>query len=305
MFLRRKIMRIIFSIFAIFLLTVFNNYSSACDVNGNTGFVKENGLWIPDIPGMTSNNVTKETFHEALDRVQAIYEPVINALGKKFIIHRNWDSGVANAYAQRKGDRWIISMYGGLARHEATTLDSFTLVACHEVGHHLGGVPRSSSLFGIRRFTNEGQSDYFSSTKCFRKVIENDDNVVIMSQVDVPEYVMRKCEDNFLTAQSIAACTRTAMGSLSVARLMWHLGKRRGPEVNFETPDPKVVRSTYDDHPAPQCRLDTYFAGALCDKDPYADMSDDDPNINTCSRAENYIDGIRPLCWYKPRASKR
>ena len=53
----------------------------------------------------------------------------------------------------------------------------------------------------------------------------------------------------------------------------------------FDTPDQTVVSAT-NHHPAPQCRLDTYFAGAVCDKS-YGDVvSNDDPNQGVCTRTE-------------------
>ena len=87
------------------------------------------------------------------------------------------------------------------------------------------------------------------------------------------------------------------MGGLSLAKL---LGSLRGnTEIDFSTPDTNVVDTTNTRHPAAQCRLDTYFQGGLCDK-TIAEEVGRDPLAGTCNRSENYIDGVRPLCWYKP-----
>jgi len=68
----------------------------------------------------------------------------------------------------------------------------------------------------------------------------------------------------------------------------------------FDTPDTKKASRTNHNHPEPQCRLDTYFAGAICDKDHYADIDNDDVNKNLCARSEGFILEARPLCWYNP-----
>ena len=60
------------------------------------------------------------------------------------------------------------------------------------------------------------------------------------------------------------------------------------------------MSKTDHNHPASQCRLDTYFAGALCNADHYQDVDDSDAEIGTCVRSEEMVLGVRPLCWYKP-----
>jgi len=69
---------------------------------------------------------------------------------------------------------------------------------------------------------------------------------------------------------------------------------------DFTTPDPSVVSKMDDAHPATQCRLDTYFEGALCDKDVNGELSNKDYKTGTCTQAAGYTFGYRPLCWFKP-----
>jgi len=75
-------------------------------------------------------------------------------------------------------------MFGGLARHETMTPDGFATVVCHELGHHLGGVPKKFSWFGNSWASNEGQADYFGIMKCLRKMFEHEDNVKIVKEID-------------------------------------------------------------------------------------------------------------------------
>ena len=50
-------------------------------------------------------------------------------------------------------NKWVVAMFGGLARRPEVTKDAFQFVVCHEVGHHLAGWP-----FAYDWASNEGQS---------------------------------------------------------------------------------------------------------------------------------------------------
>ena len=74
--------------------------------------------------------------------------------------------------------------------------------------------------------------------------------------------------------------------------------------MQFTTPDTSVVTRTDDNHPAAQCRLDTYFNGILCDKSYDQENDKNDPKIGTCIARDGYKVGPRPLCWYKPKSDE-
>jgi hypothetical protein len=259
------------------------------------GFLPPNSLSISSAHG--TNGMTEQRFNALIDRVEAYYKPIVAQKGASLMFEREWADGTVNAYASRNGNQWIISMYGGLARHQAINEDGFTLVACHEVGHHLGGAPKYRGEWAA----NEGQADYFGVLKCLRNIFEKDDNVSIVRKLNVPASVTSQCEAGFGDANSIAICQRSSMAGRSTAELMRVLGGS-GP-INFETPDANVVSSTQDAHPAAQCRLDTYFNGSVCQVGKAEPLSDTDPTVGTCSEEKNYKTGVRPRCWYKPEGS--
>jgi hypothetical protein len=273
--------------------------SDACDMHGRSGIVEENDLWISVDQKEQTNGMSEETFNSVLDRVETIYAPIIQARGKTLQVQRDWANGTVNAFAQQTGNVWRISMFGGLARHETVTPEGFALVACHEIGHHLGGVPKKRGFFGGSWASNEGQSDYFGNAKCLRKFFEEDDNIAIVETMEVPEFATQKCRDNFSNEEEVAICQRGAMAGMSLANLFRALRNMQQPLL-FDTPDPAVASRTDDNHPAPQCRLDTYFQGALCDISAYDDLSDRDEAQGACTRVAGYEDGLRPLCWFKP-----
>ena len=160
------------------LSLAFSTQSIACDMNGETGFLPENDLYV-GVNDKMASDMTEARFNEIIDEVDAVYAPIVKQRGGNLKWARKWDDGTVNASAQRFFTTYQVNMFGGLARHELVTDDAFALVVCHELGHHLGGAPKVGGLM-MRWASNEGQSDYFASLKCFRKVYESDNNEAII-----------------------------------------------------------------------------------------------------------------------------
>jgi len=268
-------------------------------------FIPKNKLNIP--VGMEMNGgLTEATFNKVIDSVIGFYEPIIKSKGGKLKMNRLWKDGTVNASAERQGKTWVLNMYGGLARHSATTEDGFALVVCHELGHHLGGFPEIGSNDGNPDWAaNEGQADYFATMKCFRRVFEKADNTTAISTMSVPAIVKTKCSDTFKSTNEISLCIRESMGGNDLAMLLWTLGNggklTAAKKPAFDTPDTKKVSTTDDSHPAAQCRMDTYFNGSICGVAYSEDFGMSDPSTGACAVEKGDTIGVRPLCWYKPK----
>lgn len=260
-------------------------------------FLPENTLKIP-IRATSAGGLTEAQFNQVIDKVEGIYSPIIAKMGGKLVVDRNWTDDTVNAYAQRQGNVYRVSMFGGLARHEAVTQDGFALVLCHELGHHLGGAPRSSSWA-----SNEGEADYYGNLKCLRRVFSSPGATVFTRASANDEVAQKACSQSFSKASDKALCLRTSMAGVSLGTLLNILGGGTTPP-QFDTPDASVVEQTDDAHPAAQCRLDTYFQAALCARPWTETMSGTDPNVGACTRSQGFSVGLRPLCWYKPGASE-
>ena len=271
----------------------------ACDINGNSGFLPANNLSIP-VGDKMAGDMTQERFLEIVGKVEAVYAPVIKEMGATLKMNNDWKSTTVNASAQQSGKTWQVNMYGGLARHRLTTDDGFMMVVCHELGHHIGGAPRYSR--NTDWASNEGQSDYFAGLKCMRRVLQNEDNVSFVANMKIDEEATKQCSSVYKSAADVALCQRVAMAGKSLGSLLGDLGGNSN--VNFNTPDKKIVKVTNDAHPAGQCRLDTYFQSTLCDKAISDDVSREDATTGTCIKKDGYTQGVRPLCWYKPGANE-
>ena len=263
-------------------------------------FVPKNNLSISENK-LNPTGISKEQFNSVIDKVNAIYAPLVEAQGAKLIFNRKWDDNTVNASAARdmsRGTEWYVSMYGGLARHPQMTEDGFLMVVCHELGHHLGGYPKKSQPFQVdRKWSSvEGQSDYFATLKCARRVFERELNSDILATKVVPAFVVKQCGESFKSEHEQLICQRSALAGLEVSNFIAVLTKE-SKAVSFETPDKKKVMMIEKDHNKAQCRLDTFYQGALCDKDVNEDLSKTDAHPGACTKKNGDTLGLRPRCW--------
>lgn len=278
------------------LATLISQPVFACTKNGTEGFVPENNLFI-SAGDKSANTISEAEFNATIDSVEKIYAPIIATYGGELQVVRNWTDGTVNAYAEQEGKVWKVSMFGGLARHKTITKDGMALVVCHELGHHIGGVPRYA---GDDWASNEGQSDYFATTKCLRRVWQGQDNIAAVRGMTIPATLKASCEKQWSAQVDRDLCVRSGMAGDSVAQLFAALSWQVKP-AKFDTPDTKQVTSTLDSHPATQCRLDTYFQGALCEKAYTEEIGQQDEVSGVCHGASGMTVGLRPRCWFKPQ----
>ena len=264
-----------------------------------TGFLPPNSMRIPvgalrvGADG-AAGGLTEAQYNAVMDHLQKIYGPIVASLGGTLQINRLWTDPTVNSSAQREGNTYVLNMYGGLARHPAITQDGETLVACHEMSHHLGGAPKEGSSWA----TNEGQSDYAGVLKCIHRMFA-DSGSIRFSRATAADPVAVKACQVYKDPKDQALCVRSAMAGMSVTALFKDLSHAT-KDARFDTPNTSVVQVTYDEHPEMQCRLDTYFQGSLCTQPASAKQSDTDPAPGTCTLSQGYKVGMRPLCWYKP-----
>lgn len=272
-------MKILMIFFAAYSFSVM-----ACDMNGN--FFPKNNLYIPE--SVKSSGISEQRFNSIIDEFEMIYSPIFKKRGSNFKINKNWKSPTVNARAYRKKFTRYVTMYGGMARHPEMTELGFALVICHEIGHHLGGAPLADPFM-----SGEGQSDYYASTKCMRRYLRNKSKNIF----DNNSFARDKCATVYKNESDIEHCVLTAEGGIALSRIFAQLNEDQMPKL--ETPDLNIARRTNHRHAGSQCRLDTYFAGALCDNDIELDFSTSDTSIGGCHPINSDQIGFRPTCWFK------
>jgi subtilisin-like proprotein convertase family protein len=290
---------------------------SACLIAGmffaeraSASILPPNNLHLQDNLNLIAN-ISEQDFNTIIDNVINYYKPLVAAKGATLKSNNLWTDATVNASAQQIGNTWVVNMYGGLARRPEVTPDGFAMVVCHELGHHLGGFP----FYGDKDWAaSEGQSDYFATQSCAREIWRGQtaENATYRSLVG--EFEKKKCDSSWSKTEDQDLCYRTSAAGLSLATLLGALRSGSTPP-RFNTPDPRKVSSTYTAHPEAQCRLDTYFSGALCpvtfDKNiiPGRNTSGGQISLDaelkasaaSCTTAAGYAGGVRPLCWFKPK----
>jgi hypothetical protein len=258
-------------------------------------FLPDNDLHLQDNVNFTGG-ISEEEFNQVIDIVNEIYAPVVKSHRGKLKFKRKWKDSTVNASASQFWGTWTVNMYGGLARRPEVTVDGFTMVVCHELGHHLGGFPKSSGWAA-----NEGQSDYFATFACARKLWGEQNELNAEARSEISKYPKKLCDDMYSNRNDQNFCYRQMLANFSIANL---LGALKGDTVAFNTPDENVVSKTNNSHPAAQCRLDTYVAASLCKSEWDINVIPKTEVISaeyTCARKDGWDVGMRPHCWFKEK----
>jgi len=276
------------------------------------------GTFIPeeDIKNRDFNerdaNMTEAEFRDAIEKARVRYEPIVASHGGRLTIIGDWNSNTLNASASQMGSAWRVNMYGGLARHPEMTLDGFTMVVCHELGHHLAGFSFTRSPFGGTWAANEGQSDYFAAHSCSKELWGEDYELNVTFRETVPAIVQQRCDGVWETVEEQDLCYRVNAAGESLARVLSSL-KKDPSFPQFDTPDANKVGQTDNRHPQAQCRMDTTFAASVCKAEfnpnlipgkgksnPFGPEAELESSENTCMEVSGFEEGLRPRCWFSP-----
>ena len=272
-----------------------------------------NNLHLEDNPKVFYR-VSPMDFRRIIARVKREFEPIVRSHGATLQVEEAWNDSTVNAFAKRPSpDVWVVRMFGGLARRKEMTQDGFALVMCHELGHHLAGYPLKY-VSGNDWAASEGQSDYWSTQVCARKIWWNEREENARHRLTVDPFAKRVCDIRLGNQMERDLCYRTADAGIALATLLnWLQGNKR--PVAYMTFSRDRVPQTYVMHPKAQCRLDTYLNGAVCRKPwdlhkiPGADARfagaaemdrEKDAALNSCEDLGSPMDGSRPRCWFQP-----
>ncbi len=255
-------------------------------------------LFIPDL-GLRGQKLNKKIYSFIFNRLEILFRSSFYERGETLIIDRKWSERWASAYSEKENGNIHIHITGALARHHEMTPLGFTLVGCHELGHYIGGVPYKSS---IDRISTEGQADYFATLKCLRIFLKSlsiqEMQLLNLDELYVTTEVKNRCKNNFLKVIDQEICQLSSMAAMSLTNVFADIRGEKFPQLT--TPESSIVESMLTSHPDTQCRLDTFFQGAICYINESILLDDKDPNIGTCNRFNGDKEGLRPLCWYKP-----
>jgi hypothetical protein len=301
-------------------VVLFKSSAMSAEVKTDCNFIPQNKMRFPVRP---SGHISELTFKQIIRSAEAVYDPIFKQSGYgQFKILPLWNDDTVNAVAYTcdpaklpngvavnncnkvlttsenyKIKTRVVEMYGGLARHPYMSAEGFLLVICHEIGHHLGGVPRYANSL----LSSEGQADYFSTSKCARQILSRvSNNANWVRAAKIPLEVRIACQNSFpKDINQAMICMRSSVGGLSLARVLGSIKSTDWKTITFANADKKQVQQTFLSHPEAQCRLDTYFAGALCGMSQDSQFSGTDYRAGACTPQRFQKTGSRPSCWFK------
>jgi hypothetical protein len=257
-------------------------------------------------------NISPMMFRQIIDQVAGTFSPVVRAHGGQLQVNYLWNNSTVNASADRNGNIWILNMYGGLARRKEITPDGFSMVVCHELGHHLGGYPFTMDGYWA---ADEGEADYFAAHVCAPAIWARDVQGNAVHRYTVDPVAKQYCDRSTPYQPQRDICYRTADAAQSLANVLNLLDEGHHVVGYRYANNMARVPETNHGHPAPQCRLETYLNGALCRRsyDPRV-IPGIDLNMNggslideekeaakySCGERGAAYDGSRPRCWFQP-----
>lgn len=257
--------------------------------------------------------LTEQQFNEVIDTLEMRYKEkrIFKNLGVTFTVERRWTDNTKNSNMSKRGKRWFINSYGGLARHETMTPDAFSLVLCGQVGTLLGGFPYwrpEQKKTRVQAMSMTANANYYATYVCADLLWGHDHEQNAKSREVVDHESKPFCDSVFKDEAKQNLCYRKAMA----ARIIGDFFNRDKP-VSIETPDEKIVEKTTSSGGG-QCHFDTFLAGAACKKagdwqhDKYP-MDEHQMAAQSCAAKEadypyDSADvikaGLRPFCWFKP-----
>ncbi len=239
--------------------------------------------------------ISRHTYHTLLDTIEKNFRAEFTARGERLRIDRLWmdDTNQASAWREedQQGEIAVLRIPGGLARQPIINADAFTLVICHEIGHHLAGPPK------VWKYSVEGQADYFGVSSCLRLVLPKLPENSVIREDSTPEIVVDRCRMVYAFPVEQHICIRSSMAGARLTQYFAH--KRHISPPEFDQPDSAVLRQINKGLPNPQCRLDTYFAAALCNPENRS-VEGAMPDW-LCPTHPLQTRGARPSCWFNAR----
>jgi hypothetical protein len=154
--------------------------------------------------------------------------------------------------------RFIVTLTGSIPQSGPMSMDGYAIVACHEVGHILGGAPQQKKALD-KWSSVEGQADYFATNQCMWKYAKSlRPNDLIR---DFDRDFIARCDTIYKNdLEKTLGCLRILSGIQAMVEY-FNRTAAKDNQVSIYAHDPTQVTGTIQKYPSPQCRVDTWMAG--------------------------------------------
>ena len=229
------------------------------------------------------------TFNETLHEARIFFSPIYKKHGKELTIIGDWSYDENNAKAMAyTTNHFFIEVYGGALKAKGTNKDSLRAMICHEVGHHIGGapyVPRYYEDYYLFRGSSEGQADYYAAQRCLKNWFSGENHWRELEKYRFSEKDKKFCTKYEEGQENIGLCLRVITAFKRMLQI--NIDESVSFQYKARNPNYQYALASSVTHPSKECRLETVYAGVICNAEKKAG----------CLSFENPIEASRPLCW--------
>ncbi|WP_437678432.1 trypsin-like serine peptidase [Sorangium sp. So ce131] len=279
--------------------------------------------------GADAADVTTEQAFDLAHRAVDVYQGHAKEHGARLLV--NYGSKFGTQIDIQADRDWELDLGVTFRKQGVTPPDIAAFMACHEIGHALGGFPfkrtpvQQAQVEGLATgqfgtvSSAEGQADYFASKECLPRLWAAEREVNASFRAAVTDYAKERCDAAWEDADAQNLCYRIA--AVAEAFGVWKRGtdveEASNPIPRLDTPSTVEAQVTdYENMPA-QCRVDTIFQGALCGHKfrgtdipglipPYEQVLTFSPDVEAAAAPDSCTEGpgARPRCWFMPNSTK-
>lgn len=204
------------------------------------------------------SEIKESDFNDINQAILNIYRPILAENGEKVELKELFQ-GFGGAFKVDSTLKYwgenliIITLTGAVPKNPAINVEGYAIVACHEMGHILGGEPRQKSKLS-KWSSVEGQADYFATSLCMWQLMK------AMPKDGVS--IEPLCAAQFNGAKKVADCSRILSGIKALVSY-FNASQTTAKSISIDQKDLSKVSYTLQKYPSPQCRVDTWMAGLL------------------------------------------
>lgn len=107
-------------------------------------------------------------FYNVPVKVISLFSDSLKKIQANVLLDAQWESPYFGAGIAYYDNYFYMRIFGGTTRIEGMSLDAYAALACHELGHIIGGVPYQT-IPGAEWSSSEGQADFFAASVCLPK----------------------------------------------------------------------------------------------------------------------------------------
>lgn len=221
-------------------------------------------LFFPFLPVLTFADLLESEFNHVNHLIVSIHAPLVyNHLNSKIRLIEVFDGfggafKVDSALKPVGESSFVVTLTGAVPQSAPMNMDGYAIVACHELGHILGGTPKQTSALA-QWSSVEGQADYYATNQCMWHYVKNLQSSDVIHDFD-KESVAR-CDEVFGDdINKMLGCLRITSGILAMVDY-FNQTISKDNNISLTSHDETKVTKTLQKYPSPQCRVDTWLAG--------------------------------------------